>query len=66
MRALYILSGIAVLITSLHLVHAIHHFYAVGSQAGMHGAALWSAMLAAIVIDVLSFIGGCLLLRRTS
>lgn len=66
MRALYILSGTAVLITSLHLVHAIHHFYAIGSHEGLHGLALWSAILAAIVIDVLSFIGGCLLLRRTT
>ena len=64
MRALYILCGIAVLFTSLHLVHAIHHFYAIGSHEGMHGAALWGAMFAAIVIDVLSFVGGCLLLRR--
>jgi hypothetical protein len=64
MRTLYVLSGIAVLITSLHLVHAIHHFYSIGSREGMNGAALWGAMLAAIAVDIFSFVGGCLLLRR--
>jgi hypothetical protein len=66
MRSLYILCGIAVLITSLHLVHAIHHFYSIGSHEGMHGITLWGAMLAAIVIDGLSFVGGWLLLRRAA
>ena len=66
MRALYVLSGIAVLITSLHLIHAIHHFYVMGQRDGMQGAALWGGILAAIVIDGLSFVGGYLLLRRAS
>jgi len=66
MRVLFILCGIAVLITSLHLVHAIHHFYSVGAREGLHGAGLWGTMLAAIVIDGLSFVGGCLLLRRAA
>jgi uncharacterized membrane protein len=59
MGGLRILSGIAVLLTSLHFVHGIHHFY---SLNGVHGVALWTAMIFATVIDVFAFIGGCLLL----
>ena len=60
MRALKILSGIAVLFTTLHLVHAMHHFY---SLDAVHGLEFWAGMGIAGVIGIFSFIGGYLLLR---
>jgi hypothetical protein len=60
MRALRILSGIAVLLNALHFIHAIHHFY---SLEPVHGAVMWLMLILAVVIDALSFTGGYLLLR---
>lgn len=61
MRALNIICGIAVLIVTLHLGHGIHHF----THMGVTGPLMWGGMALAIVVGILSFIGGCLLLRRT-
>ncbi|HUK23342.1 MAG TPA: hypothetical protein VLV49_02090 [Terriglobales bacterium] len=62
MRILRIACGIAVLLTSLHLVHGLHHFLI--HADGMNRLALWAgASLGAIVI-VLAFTGGILLLSR--
>jgi hypothetical protein len=64
MRALNVLCGLAVLLNSLHFVHAIDHFsYHAGSE-GLHGPGLWAAMAAAIVVGIFSFVGGFLLLKR--
>lgn len=64
MRILNIVCGIAVIITTLHLAHGMHHFLSATSHEGMHGIALYSVMTLAVVIWLLSFIGGGLLLRR--
>lgn len=65
MRALNIACGIAVLILSLHMVHAIHHFIS-HSPDGIHGATFACLLVAGIGVGVLSFIGGCLLIKRNS
>ena len=64
MRILNVLCGVSVLLVSLHLVHAVHHFLGAppGELAG--NAGYWGALTAAVVIGIFSFIGGCLLLRR--
>lgn len=64
MRALNIICGIAVLLVSLHLVHAIHHFIGIGLHESLNASALWGGTILAAIVGIFSFIGGCLLLRR--
>ena len=64
MRILNIICGIAVLVTTLHLAHGMHHFLSNASHMGMHGIALYASVTTAVIIWVLSLVGGCLLIRR--
>lgn len=61
MRALKIVSGIAVLLVALHMVHGIQHVVAL---SGSHGAGMWALVAVAIVVDIFAIIGGVLLLLR--
>jgi len=65
MRTLKIVCGIAVLLNSLHLAHAVDHFSHQAVRDGLHGLALWGSIALVAVVGVLSFVGGCLLLKRT-
>jgi len=64
MRFLNIICGIAVIITTLHLAHGVHHFLSNASHEGMHGLALYATVATTAIIWVLSLAGGCLLIRR--
>ena len=60
MQILRRLSGIAVLLLALHFIHAMHIFLV----KAPHGDPwFWVGMVAAIALDVLSFVGGYFLLR---
>jgi hypothetical protein len=64
MRVLNIICGICVLLISVHMVHAVHHFLGAPPDELTRGAAYWGGLAAAVVIDIFAFIGGVLLIRR--
>jgi len=63
-RILNILSGLAVLFTTLAFAHLLHHHFLHASHDDVHSPAFLAGMATLVVVGVLSFIGGCLLLRR--
>jgi len=64
MRILNFLSGLSVLFTTLAFAHLLHHFYVNAPHDVLHNPFFWTGMAVAIALGILSFMGGCLLLRR--
>ena len=65
MRILNILSGLAVLFTTLAFAHLLHHhFFFAATHDDAHNPVFLAGMGLGIVVGILSLIGGCLLLRR--
>lgn len=64
MRTLSILSGIAVLFTTLATGHLLLHYSAHASQQDLHSFGFLAGMTFAVIVDILSFIGAFLLIRR--
>lgn len=64
MRALKIICGLAVILTTVHLSHAIHHFHSHLAHDGHQGIALWGGTALVVVVGLLSLLGGVLLLKR--
>jgi hypothetical protein len=62
MRILNILSGLAVLFTTLAFAHLLHHYFLNAGEAA-HSPPFLAGMGIGVVVGVLSLIGGCLLLR---
>jgi hypothetical protein len=63
MRIVNILSGLAVLFTTLAFGHLLHHYFLNAGEA-THSPLFLTEMAIGVVVVMFSFIGGCLLLRR--
>src|SRR5260370_40503187 len=62
MRIVSILSGIAVLFTTLAFGHLLHHYFVNAGEAA-HSPPFLAGMAIGIVVGIFSLIGACLLLR---
>jgi hypothetical protein len=63
MRIVNILSGLAVLFTTLAFAHLLHHHFLHAGEAA-HSTTFLAGMGICVVVGIFSLIGGCLLIRR--
>ncbi len=56
------LSGVAVLLLTLHFTHVVQHAFAEWPHDSSY---FWAAMAAAVVVWIFSLIGGVLLLKSS-
>jgi len=64
MRLLNILSGLAVLLTTLAYAHLLHRYFVDSSAEAAHNPVFWLSFAFGGAVGVFSLIGGALLLRR--
>ena len=64
MRTVNILSGMAVLLTTLAFGHLLHRYFVNAPHEAVHDPAFLAGTATGVVVGIFSFIGGCLLLRR--
>jgi uncharacterized protein with PQ loop repeat len=64
LRIINVLSGLAVLITTLAFAHLVHHFFKQSPNDDIHNPVFWIGFVFAIAVGIFSFVGGGLLLRR--
>jgi F0F1-type ATP synthase membrane subunit c/vacuolar-type H+-ATPase subunit K len=65
MRILNILSGVAVLFATLAFGHLLHHYFTHASSEDVHSLSFLAGMAFGGAVAIFSFIGACLLLRRS-
>lgn len=64
MRILNLLSGVAVLLTTLAFGHLLHRYFVGAPPESLRDPDFVAGMGAGVTVGILSFIGGCFLLRR--
>lgn len=64
MRMLNILTGVAVLITTLAYAHLLHRYFVDSPAEAFHNPVFWLSFGFGVGVGIFSFIGGAMLLRR--
>jgi hypothetical protein len=64
MRSLNIVSGIAVLLTTLAFGHLVYHFFSQSPAEQQRNPVFLVGLIVAIVVGIFSLVGACLLLLR--
>jgi hypothetical protein len=64
MRILNIVSGVAVLLTTLAYGHLLHHYFVNTSAESAQNPVFWVSFSFAVGVGIFSFFGGAILLRR--
>ena len=64
MRILNLLSGVAVLLTTLAFGHLLHRYFVGAAHESLHDPGFLAGMATGVTVGIFSCIGGCFLLRR--
>jgi hypothetical protein len=64
MRMVNILSGVAVLLTTLAYAHLLHRYFVDSPAEAFHNPVFWLSFAFGGAVGIFSFIGGAILLRR--
>jgi F0F1-type ATP synthase membrane subunit c/vacuolar-type H+-ATPase subunit K len=64
MRTLNIVCAVAIVLTTLHLGHGMHHFFAEASPGDLQNPLFWTGLVTAAAVGILSLVGAFLLLKR--
>jgi hypothetical protein len=64
MRILNLLSGVAVLLTTLAFGHLWHRYFVDAPHESLRDTGFVAGMITGVTVGIFSFIGGCFLVRR--